>query len=109
MCTQQANTLDLIRPCHYQTHNPLAISSSVSLKLCVEFCSESATIGEIAKEPASEEECNLGRKKNRLAESELQKGDISSYHFGGAMISGKPLKMPTETPIILLIYYLKGI
>jgi hypothetical protein len=51
----------------------------------------------------------LGRKKNRLAESELQKGDISSYHFGGAMISGKPLKMPTETPIILLIYYLKGI
>jgi hypothetical protein len=25
------------------------------------------------------------------------------------MNSGKTLKMPTETPIILLIYYLKGI
>jgi hypothetical protein len=41
----------------------LPISSSVYLKLHVEFCSESATIGEIAKEPAFEEECSLGKKK----------------------------------------------
>jgi hypothetical protein len=40
----------------------LPMSSSVYLKLCVEFCSESATSGEIAKEPASEEECSLGKK-----------------------------------------------
>jgi hypothetical protein len=41
----------------------LPMSSSVYLKLCVGFYSESATSGEIAKEPASEEECSLGKIK----------------------------------------------